>query len=1799
MSSVDNCLIGPIRKMQGHYKHVDGLSDSSSIGSFMDETDREVSNLTDRAFRSLCAAEEAVFNDSESTITPPRPALNYSNNFQNKDTLKRAPSATNTTCNKVLEEQEKLALTFQQLKSLDPAPEEKCAQNNQMAGVSNGYSGSGHRSNKNASKVSSLIKAFDQGEEKLEGVSKHIRKQAAQERAPSCKAQPEKHLAQWDTSALLSNHRELPSLPAAYLQGYKLSDCSDMQSKTEKVNNFSQDDHDSHSEVAAILHRSASDLHSSSKKPQKNKTDKLSKGKKLASNNNFLHSEHSAFKSWRDHSQQIVQKEDTTKLVPTIEIPNLYTDAPASKEVIAVVNGPLSTREKMTKQQVNDSPSNAVSVPSKLQPASTLEKSSNAQPKNELGNVCPPWRRSRSSMRTRQATPEGISETMKTKVEKKAPASQTVLSPTENKLLDSDTPRHETPSFSISKLLTPVIGAKHDLEPFENQVDMISPPIIDIPTINEPDGRGITEYRSRDSYKSRASSLLFNLKDVRKRVKSTYSPSPTFKSLEGKGKESSRQDTNIKTSMTTPEQHIVDSNVFSTKEKTSKSLDITSPVLSVPSLNTQVADVKNDHDACLTDNYLSLSSPQTVKGSLRCQSEENSPQENIKEKLSTSGAGSSVKAAVLGHHQLSESSVKKRPDYPLLKLYKKEELANEMMVEPCFRRKQEHEWLHDAQMSNCRIEKGFEKQNAKGIRDSLMKSLPKQDSNFSQNQSPLAPSTGSKARSLSSSRISYLSLDHNQCEREEESRRRSNPRHRTVINGRKVATEQNVTEKSREIGKEELQYYALSSCSSNLEKKEWGKSQFKESPRMSEGERLKEWSIKKMDLGSSVESLVEEGLNNKIPKSEMAQATPSPSMRLNMFKIKDNTFKSSPVIKTVKLPLLKNWSEGVLSDGQREAALKLEEDLKDEKSLIKEYEVLLDVRGDQSPSVESTRAPSTVNPSAETIVPQGKVESTEARETSVDIPDSAVAPTVAETVVSPTLTNVSWEDKLSSTSTAPTLDDKVFPVFTSPVSEETECFRPEGESFISALTSSAMEDTSFRIKSISPESNLVDTLRSAVEVLESMACPNSITRISEGITNLRAEIPESDNLSPTGTNSMSESIIDSIGKATDSDYMRSPTGTTVVLEDTVNSVEKTPESEYLISPATISTVSENNTDEVEKGIELEYNVSPAEAHTVSENVINSVVNTPETEFTLTTDVNISSPIVSKDNIDSPVKIPGSDQIEINITPEENVSPLVIHTRLEDIVGSLERSTTPDYIIRANAIAETNTESPLRSMSENTIDSTERMMEARYVVNSPNRNMMFQENRGSPVTHTVSEEVLKSIAWTTEPEYVASSAGKNTVSQETACSEAASIASDDITYPIRNIVEFDPIVSSDERNTVSKENAGSPMKTRVAEDIIDSIGKISESDYIVNAAGNKTSRVKVSSPAAGTVSEDITELGRNTESDNIVSSPGMSLENVKTKVKNRVMRDKEGPIVRSRRSENVRRSTAKSEPVESSKVVSERSDLIGGITDKAMGKPPVVPPKTEKALRRAKKLANRRKKTDAKPQKEDCDIIAKKPVQAVSSMPSSPVHASLSPLPLVCSPVPSVHLDSALVPPVPSIVTINGTQSVTPISSFPLTQRKLLQDPESGQYFVVDIPIQVKTKTFYDPQTGKYIQVSIPSSDSNLSRATSLEVLNAPYVLYPGFLSLPLTTVRSSSQMSAPAAFTEEKGKFDPSESWSQDVVNSSCGSDTHPYIEPVCDSHSQHTDKSQCGEEKDISEPRSLDIISISELEDFAVESLY
>lgn len=116
-------------------------------------------------------------------------------------------------------------------------------------------------------------------------------------------------------------------------------------------------------------------------------------------------------------------------------------------------------------------------------------------------------------------------------------------------------------------------------------------------------------------------------------------------------------------------------------------------------------------------------------------------------------------------------------------------------------------------------------------------------------------------------------------------------------------------------------------------------------------------------------------------------------------------------------------------------------------------------------------------------------------------------------------------------------------------------------------------------------------------------------------------------------------------------------------------------------------------------------------------------------------------------------------------------------------------------------------------------------------------------------------------------------------------------------------------------------------------------------------------------------------------------------------------------------------------------------------------------------------------------------------------------------------------------------------------SFPVTQRKLLQDPDSGQYFFVDMPIQVKTKTFFDPETGSYVQLPVQPPEGAVTKASALEVLTPPVVVYHSFVPVPLSPMAQNSTIQAAHTAPQEQRHTEKSQQMH-------C-KDKQPYLEPV------------------------------------------
>ncbi|XP_029297720.1 LOW QUALITY PROTEIN: uncharacterized protein C4orf54 homolog [Cottoperca gobio] len=98
---------------------------------------------------------------------------------------------------------------------------------------------------------------------------------------------------------------------------------------------------------------------------------------------------------------------------------------------------------------------------------------------------------------------------------------------------------------------------------------------------------------------------------------------------------------------------------------------------------------------------------------------------------------------------------------------------------------------------------------------------------------------------------------------------------------------------------------------------------------------------------------------------------------------------------------------------------------------------------------------------------------------------------------------------------------------------------------------------------------------------------------------------------------------------------------------------------------------------------------------------------------------------------------------------------------------------------------------------------------------------------------------------------------------------------------------------------------------------------------------------------------------------------------------------------------------------------------------------------------------------------------------------------------------------------PSVPSVSPTPSTG--ERVPQTERKMLLDPTTGHYYLVDTPIQATTKRLFDPETGQYVDV--PMSHSPVATVSPVPLSLSPlalspgvyaptYMIYPGFIPSP-------------------------------------------------------------------------------------------
>ncbi|NWT87999.1 CEFIP protein, partial [Lanius ludovicianus] len=884
--------------MQGNKKHTEGHSDSSSIGSLLDDTDREVSSLTDRAFKSLCVAElEDPYNEPELSISPDF-ALQLSAKIHS-GTLNHDIKKSNI-CDKLTarnNEHTIWASTFQQLPKC--APEEKrIAKNSTFAmGGKLNLPVPSPRNNKHVSKVSSLIKTFDKTADQGSGSSLIANKQPIKNSFQKYKINHGNEIASCDDTDILSIHKELSEFSEAN-QG-SLSGKHEPRRRPNKVD-LSYGNSDGYYPVLIEISKIAkSNFSHSSKKALKNRNLKVNEPAKKG---NFLHSENSAFESWNVHHKKLTEKEEFVDIKIKKEGLEYLEESPFVKgshthehKLSSATTAVAKKKDFQMKPTPPEAPFPLPVVPQGPLPSEatlTEEKSLNPQ----LDNTCPPWRRQRAIERAagkRQAAKEKFTDSHKTSLSEKATGADASMdmSPLAKQANSSGS---ISPSFNIMELLTPVIPPKQEVDTVESELIPLTPPPTESTASRDHEESTLDDYRSWDNYRLTASSLLFNLKDVRKRVKSIYTPSPLLRALEEKNKTRENMQESIKMNASL-------STLHDKSEKNITEKDELSDIASVLSSNVHEKDSKTDLTGHFTDNCLTLSSPQSTEDLPFYQTEDSLQQDNPKHEDLVKNTRDNENFPLF-RHESNEPDLGKHLQYPAQRPFSRHNVdttAGQPMQNHSVQG-EEHERQADIQSENF------------AFKTLLNQLSPEEDVPYSGSQTSIVV-PGHEVRdkrSTSSSEQSFVSTVEQPLQ-EEPFLPVSLMQQTCLQESQRTDSEMGSESKKRHKergkggGEDELQYCACISPSTGAEEKR------ERSVTGSEQRSLVKEKLgrEKREEDNSTNSASDSIRDRSISRSEEPQ-TPSSSSSTKpcLFMIKDNTFRSPQVIRAVKLPLLRSFS---------------------------------------------------------------------------------------------------------------------------------------------------------------------------------------------------------------------------------------------------------------------------------------------------------------------------------------------------------------------------------------------------------------------------------------------------------------------------------------------------------------------------------------------------------------------------------------------------------------------------------------------------------------------------------------------------------------------------------------------------------------------------------------------------------------------------------------------------------------------------------------------------------------------------
>uniref|UniRef100_A0ABM5FZY6 Cardiac-enriched FHL2-interacting protein n=1 Tax=Pogona vitticeps TaxID=103695 RepID=A0ABM5FZY6_9SAUR len=934
--------------MQGNKKQTDGQSDSSSIGSLLDDTDREVCSLTDRAFKSLCVAEfETSYTESDPVVSVNNPR-HFSSKFFHGP--RNYVVRENVDSNKQRSKTEEHS-TFQQFPKDSRDNEKASTDNTPNIRRKLGLPMSALRSNKHTSKVSSLIKTFDKTEKQP---SLEVAKQPVKNSLTEHPLVFGGNMALWGGKAILNIQKELSGFADTRQDMADASSRHGIHKRHNKMDLVCQGPYSFYFSQADNPKSHISPL---SRKTVKNRTGKA---KEPTRRGNFLHSENSAFESWNAHHKKLAEVGDMDEILSKGKHLTYFEEAPfflqssvpecklfpqnfappkilkqdISNDVSQTSEAPLSpaalpqllaskvkSDSQVMLRHTSDLPAQVYEIPTSprltsdvpfppalnppavpspvpiskapisppppqtcvplvatsygpktqtLVPEVTYlpQKANSSEFNPGVENVCPPWRKQKTTLMGMGLAQDMATEGLKTRdTSNRKPSDLTSL--VETTTVDSQVALSDPSSshFNISKLLTPVIPPKQEKEPPEDPLLLINPSQSETGAARESEEKAA--YSSQNNYKSKAPSLLFNLKDIRKRVKSTYSPSPLLRALEGKKK--IKELDNMKANVRAVNMLEEDSEKLLDNDERSHQ----------PS--EQMDNIQEKDSATnINGNYLTWSAPKSKEDAQHYQNRHSLWQGNSVD------VGNSEMVSVTELH----------PDENNGSLSSNYHSADVTMDQEVY--------AHSLHLQGPKNEKTDLNQNSH-IESQVSPSLFfTAEENIINNENQACSLTGNEhKRSTSSSEHSFVSIIDQPYQNEasyslmqlfqkaclQESQRKENDMSREE----KLSGEE--AEKTER--KQELDSYLLNDYGSDTEEmyeKKEEQSEHGNEVQRTVGENNKE------DGWKSTDSVTEDR------SEEPLTPTSSNSFKPNLFVIKDNTFKSSPVIKAVKLPLLRSVS---------------------------------------------------------------------------------------------------------------------------------------------------------------------------------------------------------------------------------------------------------------------------------------------------------------------------------------------------------------------------------------------------------------------------------------------------------------------------------------------------------------------------------------------------------------------------------------------------------------------------------------------------------------------------------------------------------------------------------------------------------------------------------------------------------------------------------------------------------------------------------------------------------------------------